>query len=295
MSILSNAVSSAASQVNSAASSAASQIGTTASNAASQLGTNASNALSSLTGTTSTGSTGSTSSTASTASTGMQTIAGNFDTFLQLLTTQLQNQDPLSPLDTSQFTQQLVEFASVEQQINMNTNLQTLISMQQTSEATSALQLVGNTVTINGNAAALSNATNTPATWSINSSAPATGTVTISSQAGTTVYSGTVALNAGTQTYSWSGGGSNGQTWPDGTYTMTINATGANGQAVTVSTQVQGVVTAVNINQNPPTLTVSGQTVPISQVQSLSNGTLSSLSSGISNLNSSITSLIQKL
>jgi flagellar basal-body rod modification protein FlgD len=295
MSILSNAVSSAASQVNSAASSAASQIGTTASNAASQLGTNASNALSSLTGTTSTGSTGSTSSTASTASTGMQTIAGNFDTFLQLLTTQLQNQDPLSPLDTSQFTQQLVEFASVEQQINMNTNLQTLISMQQTSEATSALQLVGNTVTINGNAAALSNATNTPATWSINSSAPATGTVTITSQAGTTVYSGTVALNAGTQTYSWSGGGSNGQTWPDGTYTMTINATGANGQAVTVSTQVQGVVTAVNINQNPPTLTVSGQTVPISQVQSLSNGTLSSLSSGISNLNSSITSLIQKL
>lgn len=158
MSILSNAVSSAASQVNSAASSAASQIGTTASNA-----------LSSLTGTNS--STTSTGTTGSTAPTGSQTIAGNFNTFLQLLTTQLQNQDPLSPLDTTQFTQQLVEFASVEQQVNMNTNLQTLISMQQTSEATSALQLVGNTVTVNGNAAALSNATNSPATWSINSSA----------------------------------------------------------------------------------------------------------------------------
>ena len=182
MSILSNAVSSAASQVNSAASSAASQIGTTASNA-----------LSSLTGTNS--STTSTGTTRSTAPTGSQTIAGNFDTFLQLLTTQLQNQDPLSPLDTTQFTQQLVEFASVEQQVNMNTNLQTLISMQQTSEATSALQLVGNTVTVNGNAAALSNATNSPATWSINSSAPATGTVTITSSAGTTAYTGTVALN----------------------------------------------------------------------------------------------------
>ena len=285
MSILSNAVSSAASQVNSAASSAASQIGTTASNA-----------ISSLTGTTSsTTSTGSSSSTGSTAPTGSQTIAGNFNTFLQLLTTQLQNQDPLSPLDTTQFTQQLVEFASVEQQVNMNTNLQTLISMQQTSEATSALQLVGNTVTVNGNAAALSNATNSPATWSINSSAPATGTVTITSSAGTTAYTGTVALNSGTQSYSWNGVGSNGQTWPDGTYTMTISATGANGQPVTVSTQVQGVVTAVNINQNPPTLTVSGQNVPISQIQSLSNSTLSSLSSGISNLNSSITGLIQKL
>src|ERR1700728_325317 len=75
-----------------------------------------------------------------------QQLAGNFDTFLQLLTTQLQNQNPLDPLDTNQFTEQLVEFASVEQQINENTNLQTLISMPQTNEATSALQLVRSTV-----------------------------------------------------------------------------------------------------------------------------------------------------
>src|SRR5258707_10762220 len=94
------------------------------------------------------------------------TLAGNFQTFLTLLTTQLQNQNPLDPLDTNQFTQQFVEFASVEQQINMNTNLQTLISMQQTSEATSALQLVGSTVTVSGNSATLSNATSSPATWS---------------------------------------------------------------------------------------------------------------------------------
>src|SRR3984885_4030183 len=89
-------------------------------------------------------------------------IAGNFQSFLQLLTTQLQNQDPLSPLDTNQFTQQLVEFASVEQQINMNTNLQTLISLQQTSDATAAMQYLGADVTINSNAATLSNATSTP-------------------------------------------------------------------------------------------------------------------------------------
>ena len=52
-----------------------------------------------------------------------------------MLTTQLQHQDPLSPLDTNQFTQQLVQFASVEQQINMNTSLSTLISLQQTQQA----------------------------------------------------------------------------------------------------------------------------------------------------------------
>jgi flagellar basal-body rod modification protein FlgD len=198
-----------------------------------------------------------------------QSLAGNFDTFLQLLTTQLQNQNPLDPLDTNQFTQQLVEFASVEQQINMNTNLTTLISMQQTTEATSALQLVGSTVTVSGSTAALSNATSTPATWSLNSPSAATGTVTITSAAGTTAYTGTVSLNAGTQSYTWNGQGTNGQTWPDGTYTLSINATGANGQSVTVSTQVQGTVSGVNTSANPPTLTVNGQTVPISNITSI--------------------------
>ena len=200
-----------------------------------------------------------------------QQLAGNFDTFLQLLTTQLQNQNPLDPLDTNQFTQQLVEFASVEQQINMNTNLQTLISMQQTSEATSALQLVGSTVTVSGNSATLSNATSSPATWSLNAATPATANLTITSSAGTTVYTGTQSLNAGIQSFTWNGKGNNGQTWPDGTYTLSINAAGANGQTVNVSSQVQGVVSGVNTSSNPPTLTVSGQTVQLSQITSISH------------------------
>ena len=220
----------------------------------------------------SSGSSGSGSSAAQAAGTSAsQQLAGNFDTFLQLLTTQLQNQDPLSPLDTNQFTQQLVEFAGVEQQVNMNTNMQTLISMQQTTEATSALQLAGSTVTVGGNSATLSNATNSPATWSLTSPTPATAQVTVTSSAGTTAYSGKLSLNAGTQSYSWNGQGSNGQTWPDGTYTLSITATGANGQAVTVSSQVQGVVSGVNLTSNPPTLTVGGQNIQISQVTSITH------------------------
>jgi flagellar basal-body rod modification protein FlgD len=248
----------------------------TLSNLASQVTNSTSAALSSVgTGTTapSTGSTASpTSSTAAGASgsAAAQQIAGNFDTFLQLLTTQLQNQDPLDPMDTDQFTQQLVEFASVEQQIDTNTNLQTLISLQQTSEATSALQLVGSTVTLSGSSAQLSNATGTPAAWSVTSASPATGNVTITSSAGTTAFSGTLALNAGTQSFTWNGQGSNGQTWPDGTYTISIKATGANGQPVTVSTQVQGTVSGVDLSQNPPALIVGGQDVPISQITSIS-------------------------
>jgi flagellar basal-body rod modification protein FlgD len=200
-----------------------------------------------------------------------QQLAGNFDTFLQLLTPQLQNQNPLDPLDTNQFTEQLVEFASVEQQINENTNLQTLISMQQTNEATSALQLVGSTVTVGGNAAALDNAANSAATWNLTTTTPATATVTVTSAAGTTAYSGTMSLNAGTQSFTWNGQGSNGQTWPDGTYKLSVTATGANGQAVSVSTQVQGVVSGVNLTSTPPTLTVNGQSVQISQVTSITH------------------------
>src|ERR1700681_1510108 len=112
---------------------------------------------------TSSSSNSSSSSTAGAAGTNAsQQLAGNFDTFLQLLTTQLQNQNPLDPLDTNQFTQQLVEFASVEQQVNMNGNLQTLITAQQSTAATAALQFLGDTVTINSNTAALSNATQSP-------------------------------------------------------------------------------------------------------------------------------------
>jgi flagellar basal-body rod modification protein FlgD len=211
----------------------------------------------------------STSSTAQAAgSTASQQLAGNFNTFLQLLTTQLQNQNPLDPLDTNQFTQQLVEFASVEQQINMNTNLQSLITMQQTSQATSALELVGSTVTVGGNSATLSNATSTAATWSLTTTTPATATVTVTISSGSTAYSGTISLNAGTRSFTWNGQGNTGQTWPDGNYTLSIKATGANGQAVTVSTQVQSVV---NLKSNPPTLKVNGQDVQISQVSSISH------------------------
>lgn len=243
----------------------------TLSDTLSQVGTSALSQLGAANSATTPTTTPTTSTTASgTAATGMQSLAGNFDTFLQLLTTQLQNQDPLDPLDTNQFTQQLVEFASVEQQVNMNTNLQTLISLQQTTEATSALQFLGSTVTASGNTATLSNATGSPATWSLNAAAPATANITITNSSGQTAFTGTTTLNAGTQTFSWSGQGNSSVIWPDGNYTMTISATGANGQPVTVSTQVQGVVTGVNLSQNPPLLTVGGQNIALSQIQSIS-------------------------
>src|SRR5438105_6762702 len=94
-----------------------------------------------------------TSSTSSTSSN--TTIANNFQTFLTLLTTQLQNQNPLDPLDTNQFTQQLVQFAGVEQQLRQNDQLATMVSLQQTAQSTQALTFVGKTATVDGSTASL--------------------------------------------------------------------------------------------------------------------------------------------
>ena len=223
-------------------------------------------------------------------------LAGNFNDFLTLLTTQLQNQDPLDPLDTNQFTQQLVEFTGVQQQVDMNSNMQTLISLQQASEAASAMQYIGSSVTVTGNSATL--ASGSPATWSLNSPSPATGTVTITSSTGQTAYTGTVSLSTGANSYSWNGQGANGVTWPAGQYTLAITATGASGQAVSVTSQVQGTVSAVNLSQSPPQITVGGQSYPITAIQSINNSsstTLSNLNTSISNLNTSISNLSQFL
>src|SRR3989440_7702677 len=86
-------------------------------------------------------------------------LAGNFDTFLQLLTTQLKNQNPLDPLDTNQFTQQLVEFAQVEHQMKSNDQLSSLVSLEKSAAATTALAYVGATVVVDGSTAQLTGGT----------------------------------------------------------------------------------------------------------------------------------------
>ena len=206
-------------------------------------------------------------------------IAGNFNTFLTLLTTQLQNQNPLDPLDTNQFTQQLVQFASVEQQINMNTQLQTLVSLQQTAQNSQALGFVGKTVTVTGTTAPL---TNGQAQWTFNPPSPATATFTISDSTGQTVFSQTGTVQPGAQPFNWNGLDSSGRQWADGNYTLTITATGANGQSVAIPTTVTGVVNSVDLTQSPPVLSIGGQNYTLNQilsVQQSSNSALNALSS----------------
>jgi flagellar basal-body rod modification protein FlgD len=210
-------------------------------------------------------------STAQTATTqGAPALAGNFNDFLKLLTTQLQHQDPTSPLDPNQFTQELVQFASVEQQINTNTSLSTLISLQQTEQAAASLKFIGATVAVSGATAQLANG---QASWNYSVTQPATASINISNAAGRIVYSASQTVQPGAQAFTWNGVDAQGNPWPSGAYTISVSAVGANGQTVPVTTQVQGVVTGVDISKNPPTLTIGGQSYPLSQItQVLSAG-----------------------
>jgi flagellar basal-body rod modification protein FlgD len=190
-------------------------------------------------------------------------LAGNFNDFLKLLTTQLQHQDPTSPLDPNQFTQELVQFASVEQQINTNKSLSTMISLQQTQQAASALQFLGATVAVSGTTAELADGV---ANWNYAVTQPATATINVSNASGQVVYTTTQSVQPGTQTFSWNGVDQQGTTWPSGAYKISVNAIGANNQTVPVTTGVQGVVTGVDVSKSPPTLTVGGQSYALDQI-----------------------------
>ncbi len=192
------------------------------------------------------------------------TLASNFTTFLQLLTTQLKNQNPLDPLDTNQFTQQLVQFAQVEQQLKSNDQLSTLVALQKSVQSTQALGYVGQTVAIDGQTSKLADG---KAGWSFNSPKPATGTINILNSAGATVFTGTYSLNAGIQNFVWDGRNNSGVMQANGDYKMTITAKDASGQPVAVSTEIQGVVDSVDMTQSPPILSVNNTNYALDKIK----------------------------
>jgi len=203
------------------------------------------------------------SSSAASSSPDSNQLSGNFNEFLKLLTTQLQHQDPLSPLDANQFTQELVQFSSVEQQIQTNDSLKTLISLQQNAQLTSALAFLGHTVTVNGSVAQLTNGT---AGWSYNAGKPGVAAINISDSTGKLVYSTKQPIDAGQQTFTWDGTTTNGNRLTSGTFSISITATDANGQPISVATQTQGKVSGVDVSVSPPALIVNGQSYPLSQI-----------------------------
>ena len=207
----------------------------------------------------------SSSSTTSAINNSLASLASNSQTFLTLLTTQLKNQDPTSPLDTNQFTAQLTQMTGVEQQLLSNQLLQQLVNQNSGSSVTSAVGLIGKNVTANGSTAVLNNGA---ATWQYTLGGSASNvTVQIADSSGNIVYSGAAPSGSGAQTFTWNGQNSSGQQQADGgTYTLTVSASASSGQAVNVSNAVQGSATAVEQVNGQTMVTVGGVQVPLTAI-----------------------------
>ncbi len=206
------------------------------------------------------------SSSTSAVSNSRQTIAQNFDTFLQLLTTQLRNQNPLDPLDTNQFTQQLVQFTGVEQQLKTNEFLEAMMTSTQTANNSQAVSYVGKIVTASGTKTEM---VDSAATWHFAVGVKADITATVRDAAGNVVYTKSGTVNQGESVFTWDGIGNDGRQRADGSYSVTIEARDASGKLVDVATEMTGEVTGIDFSGSEPVLIVGGGRVNLSAILSV--------------------------
>jgi len=191
-------------------------------------------------------------------------LTQNFDTFLTLLTTQLRNQNPLEPLNTEKFTEQLVQFASVEQSIQTNQNLEALIALQSASSNETALAMVGRIASVNSDTATL---TAEPARWTYTLPADAANvSVNVVDANGATVAVLAGASAAGAHEINWTGGTDNGGQAPEGAYRLVVNAVDANGDAIEAVISTRGRVDAVVFRNGAAEIEIAGQRFSLEQV-----------------------------
>lgn len=203
-------------------------------------------------------------------------LSSNFQSFLSLLTTQLKNQDPLSPMDSTQFTQQLTQMAGVQAQINGNALLQQVATNTGTGIST-AVGLIGKDVRALSDTADLKNG---KAQWTYNlPSQAANVNLEVVDAQGRVVHAESASaagLKAGDHDFSWNGKDMTGSAAPDGTYTLRVTATDGTGAAIASTTFVQGLVTSVEQADGKTLITVNGSKVDWSTVKSITDPASSS-------------------
>ena len=199
----------------------------------------------------------------------MKQLSSNFSTFLTLLTTQLKNQDPTSPMDSNQFTQQLVMYSQVEQQIDSNDNLKTLIAQGTSNAASMTTSYLGKKVSVTNGQGSL---TNGSASWTYNlKTMAATTQLSVTDANGKTVYTGTGGTAAGNNTFTWDGKDTNGNQLPDGPYKLTVTAADSGGNTVTNSVVSVGTVTQIDMTGTTPQLIVGNMEVGLGDIATVTN------------------------
>lgn len=224
-------------------------------------------------------STGTTSSTTTSTGTSATKSLGK-DQFLQLLVTQLKNQDPLNPMDSQAFVSQLAQFSSLEAQQNTNTKLDSLLTYQSTMQNTIVSNLIGKEVAYSGSSVSLA----TTADISYTPSADAANvTLTIADSSGATVRTVTLGeQTSGEKTYTWDGKDASGKKLSDGAYTVSFSASDSSGASVDVTTKSKGTVTGISYDGSSTYLVLdSGVKIQVGDITEIkATGTGSTTTTG---------------
>lgn len=194
----------------------------------------------------------------------------NFDDFLRLLTTQLQNQDPLSPMDTAEFTNQLVMFSQVEQQLQSNDTLNKLLALQTLNMTALGVSFIGKNVEVSGSSFQADGASSVSLSYDMPADA-AKGTITILDAEGNAVFSKDADLSPGRHDFAWNGMNDEGLMAPAGNYTIQVSAQTAENNSLNVTTYVPGRVTSLESAEDGTLmLNVNGMQVPLTSVTKIS-------------------------
>ncbi|MFT3728225.1 MAG: flagellar hook capping FlgD N-terminal domain-containing protein [Terricaulis sp.] len=195
------------------------------------------------------------------------TLSDNFSTFLTLLTSQLQNQDPLSPMDSTQFTQQLVQFSQVEQQIKTNSNLESLASQFQAASSSAALSYLGKDAVIQSDTAYQSG---TGASWGYNLPNTAnTIKIEVRDASNRTVATLDGETGSGDHVVTWDGKDSSGNAMPAGNYHIAITAKDTGGTAITPTVTVSAVIRGVDFTGTTPEIITDSGSIDFSKIRAI--------------------------
>ena len=187
------------------------------------------------------------------------------DAFMKLFLAQMNHQDPLNPMDTTQFSAQLAQFSTLEQLFNVNENLESIKGIETSGNRYQVLDLIGKEVQANSDTLVLNNGNEAKGSFYLGE--PAECIVHILNDQGTKIkdiYIGVV--NAGNQEFEWNGIDSRGTLHTSGEYSYAVSAMSNSGNRVSVEKYIQGTVTGVTMDSSDPVIYVSDTPLYMSQI-----------------------------
>lgn len=216
-------------------------------------------------------------SSSSTSASALSSLAQNYTTFLTLLTTQLKNQDPSSPMSTDTFTSELAQFAGVEQQVETNTKLSSLISLNEEGQMSSDMSMVGQTATATTSILPLQNGS---ASLNFTGSSGQTVAISVTNSAGTVVKDDLVSADSGTNTWTWDGKDRSGNQLSDGGYNVAVKTLSSSGTISDQAFTVRGTITGIKKTTSGLEAEMGSTSIPMSAINKVSNTSTGSSTTG---------------